>query len=279
MTVTPEQIHAIASEGLMPNWDAVDQFETDQGTETAAETPAPAGQAPAGGSTAETEAPPRAPESGEVSDPLAAEYGAFGDYLGDSPALYKENSESLARQVEELRAQLEYFQQKASNKLAALPEDEINARASELKENGKSVEAEKLVQDWLAANRDTPEAFLQRRAQVANANIEAYAAKQPALKALLSRPDIGRALMRFVGLINLDRERGPELLHAVCLGLCYREIAKKAEERGRQSVQIKPAKTVSTPAATSPAAPRDDSGKFRPRIPVSEQLLAGKPLK
>jgi hypothetical protein len=273
------QIRSILSEGLLPNQDAVDSASREaEGLEAGSPgAPAPEGQEASPGKPDEGKAStPVATPATSSADPLDAEYGSIGDRLGETPQFYQEQATVLARQVEELRNQVEYFQNRSANKLAALSQEEVEAKAAELREQGKLVEAEKMVRQWMDAANETPEQYLARRGAKANAQLEEYFKAQPALKNLLQRPDVSRALYRYVGLINMDRPGAPELLHAVCMGLCYKEIARKAEERGRQSVTIKPPKSVATNVAENPPQARSDDGRFRPKTPVSELLLAGK---
>ena len=276
--VDPQEVRSILSEGLIPNPETVENLAARSEGPDAGESPAPApeGQAGAPGKPeGEKAATPAAAPAESGADTLASEYGALGDLLGESPTYYQETAATLAKQVEELRHQVEYFQQKASNKLASLSEEEINARAQELREEGKNVEAEKLVRDWMNVSQETPEQYLSKRGSVANLQLEEYFKAQPALRTLLNRPDISRALYRWVGLLNMDRPGAPQLLHAAVLGLCWPEIARKAEERGRQSVRVTQPKTVNTGTALNPPAARNEQGQFRPRKTLSDQLLEG----
>lgn len=277
--IEPAQIRSILSEGLLPSQDAVDSATREAEGLEAGRTgaPAPEGQATPPGKPEEGKAPaPDATPAASGADPLDADYGTIGDRLGETPQFYQEQATVLARQVEELRTQVEYFQNRAGNKLAALSQEEVEAKAAELREQGKLVEAEKMVRQWVESANETPEQYLAHRGAKANAQLEEYFRVQPALKNLLQRPDVSRALYRYVGLVNMDRPGAPELLHAVCLGLCAKEIARKAEERGRQSVTVKPPKSVATNVAENPPQSRSDDGRFRPKTPMSELLLAGK---
>ena len=234
---------------------------------TAKASPAAETAAPAEGQAEPSAEPTQSAEQAAQPDPVKdvlAEYGAAADLTG----LAGFDAATLRNRLTELESELALERERKYNPVYNLSEDEFNDQIGKLRDDGKHTEAEKMLKEW--STKDQPTALLDARRKAAEREVLGYISQgngNEKLAELLQDKTLQPVLQDLTGVINLHLPGAARVLHRFCLGLKVAEIARKAEEKGRNSI------TMSPPVNRKPGGgEHQTTHSFTRKKPMSERL-------
>jgi hypothetical protein len=215
-------------------------------------------------------------EGGEQKEPHPlAEFGVTASGEESLARDYSEQVQAMTARIQTLEAELTAERTRKSNPLMMMSEEDVNKRVEELADDGKTVEAVKLLTDWREAQRakDQPAGASAADMQERIKNeLFKYAASSPERKqvlVMLADPKMAPRLQRFAGVIRGEMPGSAEALHMICLGMKANDIYQKGLADGRASVGLSSAGGGSRPSALK----NSPVGVIKRKVPLSERLM------
>ena len=204
----------------------------------------------------------RPQEPDPVVNTVLGEYG-----VADPDSAAREWMQTMSARVEQLEMELLSSQELRNHPMANLSQDDVNEQVTELREKGKHVEADKILNDWRdykEMSNKGAQSFIGERAKQEIIRYIQQGGGREKLGTMLQDEATVAQLKRYTGLIRADLPGGAEVLHLVILGMKAGEIAAAAARSARESFQKRPPAGKSTSAIHAPRTEnaRRSNGRF-----------------